>query len=274
MYKVIDNKAWYCISIFYSRGGWLNLLKEILSYYHNNNNLLHCCLIYFSEYKGEHIRVTYSSNLHNTKILQNKISDHFQVFLKQQPSENSNNISYGKVLWGSHTNNTLLWNGYEIQHTESEMSQNITFLMPYLLDDDISIENVFSVAMFLSLKLFKSINIDKRLEVLNTLWGKCTLYFGNMITKLPNDMQNDSLLDAISNYWELEYDDDQSILLFNTWMSSAQIVMLSFPTYLGYSRIVGIICEHLGLNASYSLIIVNSIKLWYESSTTVLDLQK
>lgn len=269
IYKTIDSKAWYCISIFYSREGWQCLLTDILSYYSNNSDLLHCCLIYFSEHKGEHIRVTFSSDIHNANILQNKINDHFQAFLRQQPSKESKITPFGKELWGYHKNNTFIWNGYEIQYEESKMSQNFTLLMPYLFGDDTSIENLYSIAMFLSLKLLKSISVDNRLEVLNTISKKYAFYFENIINDSSNDLQNESLLDIISDYWELKYDDEQSINIFNQWASSADDIMFSFPVYLGYSRLVGIICKHLGLDASYSLLIVSSIKQWYENSIMV-----
>lgn len=118
----MGGKAWYCISIFYARKAWLDLLLEITSFYQNNQSFLDCCLIYLSEERGEHIRATFSSNVNNVDVMQDKIENHFLLFLENNPSFSSKEFPFGKELWQYYPNNSLAWNQYEIEYQYMELS--------------------------------------------------------------------------------------------------------------------------------------------------------
>lgn len=98
-YIIIGGKAWYCISIFYARKVWLNLLLEVASFYQHNENFLDCCLIYLSEERGEHIRITFSSDVQIVGVMQDKIENHFLLFLRNNPSFFPKEFPLGKELW-------------------------------------------------------------------------------------------------------------------------------------------------------------------------------
>lgn len=122
IYRIISGKAWYCLSIFYSRNAWLNLLLEISSFYYDNEKLFHRCLIYLSEERGEHIRITFSSDVDNIDVIQNRIEGHFLLFLKNNASGLSKELPLGKELWCHYSNNTLVWNQYEMQYQNMDLS--------------------------------------------------------------------------------------------------------------------------------------------------------
>lgn len=122
IYKIVSGKAWYCLSIFYSRNAWLNLLLEISSFYDDNAKLFHRCLIYLSEERGEHIRITFLSDVENINAIQNRIENHFLHFLKSNPSDLPEELPLGKELWCHYSNNTLVWNQYEIQYQTMDLS--------------------------------------------------------------------------------------------------------------------------------------------------------
>lgn len=121
-YTIIGGRAWYCISIFYARKAWLDLTVEITSFYYANESLLDCCLIYLSEERGEHIRITFSSKADNINMVQNKIENHFLLFLKNTPSTHSKEFPFGKELWSYYPNNSLVWNRYKMRYQNMDLS--------------------------------------------------------------------------------------------------------------------------------------------------------
>ena len=72
-YVLRENKAWSCVSIFYSRKDWTTLLLEIVSFYQYNEKIFNCFQVNFSEKRGEHIRITFSSDVENMKMIQSFI---------------------------------------------------------------------------------------------------------------------------------------------------------------------------------------------------------
>ena len=46
-YVLRENKAWSCVSIFYSRKDWTTLLLEIVSFYQYNEKIFNCFQVNF-----------------------------------------------------------------------------------------------------------------------------------------------------------------------------------------------------------------------------------
>ncbi|MCI7385545.1 MAG: hypothetical protein MSH64_02610 [Bacteroides uniformis] len=120
-YIVKDGKEWCCLSIFYARENWFDLLSELDDFYCNNRNLFDYCLIGFSEERGEHMRVTFSPNAENSDELLEKIENHFTLFLNKEPSAFSKQFSFGEGFWCYYPNNSLVWNRYNMRYYNKDL---------------------------------------------------------------------------------------------------------------------------------------------------------
>lgn len=239
------DKSWYCISIFYAREEWATLIKDIVSFYTQNTASIDTCLIFISTFKGERINITFSSDIGKFSMIEKKINAHFKLFLKNKPSTRINNYSGETMIWSDYPNNTLVWNRYEIGFKETEISQSLTFLFTYLLDDDLSVDNTFSVALFLSVKLVKCINPEKRLEVLNWCWNKLDEHYKTTLATEITKKNYNNVLETISDYWKFEFDDNQSIALLNQWTFDVQKILSNYDIEEAYKIVLYKICWHL-----------------------------
>lgn len=257
-----EGKSWYCISIFYAREKWITLIKDIIAFYIYNEASIDTCLIYISTFKGEHIRVTFSSDICKFHMMKKEINAHFKLFLKNKPSTRINNFPGGTGIWSYYPNNSLVWNRYEIVLKETGISQSLTFLFIYLLDEDVSVDNTFSVALFLSVKLVKCINSEKRLEILNWYWDELSKDYKNAIITVVTEMDCANILNAVDDYWELEFDDNQSIALLNQWIFDVQKILSNYRIEESYMLVLSKICTHLSQTPA---IINYIIKEWYST---------
>lgn len=105
-YVLRENKAWSCVSIFYSRKDWTTLLLEIVSFYQYNEKIFNCFQVNFSEKRGEHIRITFSSDVENMKMIQMRMNVKFLSFLENRPSCFPKEFPFGKEIWSYYPNNT------------------------------------------------------------------------------------------------------------------------------------------------------------------------
>ena len=123
-YVLRENKAWSCVSIFYSRKDWTTLLLEIVSFYQYNEKIFNCFQVNFSEKRGEHIRITFSSDVENMKMIQMRMNVKFLSFLENRPSCFPKEFPFGKAIWSYYPNNTLVWNQYEIRYPITDLMQD------------------------------------------------------------------------------------------------------------------------------------------------------
>ena len=123
-YVLRENKAWSCVSIFYSRKDWTTLLLEIVSFYQYNEKIFNCFQVNFSEKRGEHIRITFSSDVENMKMIQMRMNVKFLSFLENRPSCFPKEFPFGKEIWSYYPNNTLVWNQYEIRYPITDLMQD------------------------------------------------------------------------------------------------------------------------------------------------------
>lgn len=117
-----NGKVWCCLSIFYARNAWLDLLSELYDFYCGNRTLFDYCLISFSEERGEHMRVTFSPDVENVDELLQKIENYFMHFLNSKPSTLSKQFSFGEGFWCYYPNNSLAWNRFNMRYYNMELS--------------------------------------------------------------------------------------------------------------------------------------------------------
>ncbi|WP_165045643.1 hypothetical protein [Dysgonomonas sp. ZJ709] len=260
-----NNKTWCCISIFYSRKDWSILLPDILSFYKQNTELLDCCLTSLSEERGEHIRIIFSSTTDKTDALKFEIINHFQSFLNCNPSINSKEFPFGKAIWCYYPNNSILWNRFELTYDYLDLSQKLTLLTPFLLENDMSIDHIFSVALFLSTRLLKFIEYTDRLRTFDILMAGLAKKMDISIEDLINKIDLLTIMEIINSYWEHE-EEIQCESLYVEWIKESERILLTSSDSFNYGRLVQIICEHLGLNDPYYLMIISFLRQWFISN--------
>lgn len=127
-YILVEGIAWCCLSLFYSRKMWQNLLVEIASFYHEYKKMFHYFAVYFSDEQGEHIKITFSSDTRNIIEVQEIMNSRFLFFLKENPSIHPKKFPFGEELWSYHPNNTLVWNQYKIRYPNVDYAMDEQFM--------------------------------------------------------------------------------------------------------------------------------------------------
>jgi len=173
-YFTIQDTTWFCISFFYSRKDWGKILKEIFSYYKQNESLFKCCMVYLSDDRGEHIRLELSLSTDNDlDLIQKETDKHFRSFIASNPSCEAKSFDYGEKIWCNYANNSIEWNRFKFNHSANnsyfDFSQSTSYLMIDFLEDDYSLDNAFSTAIFLSVKMLKKYSVISDNNIENTL---------------------------------------------------------------------------------------------------------
>lgn len=136
---LVEGKVWCCFSIFYSREEWKYLINEIILFYHKYRNLFHYFVVYFSDEQGEHIKVTFLSDIGSMFEVEERVNNHFVFFLKQNPSVHPKQFPFGEELWCYYPNNSLVWNQYKMQYPNIDLLLDEQFM--FCLSKFLSVEN-------------------------------------------------------------------------------------------------------------------------------------
>lgn len=266
MMYIQNDLAWNFVSIYYSRDSWNLLINELADL---KKRLINDCidfLIYFSEEKGENIRLAVSSSPTNHEYVRNIIED-LNKFIKANPSELSYSFPYGKTLWKNHENNNLIWNTFIINESGPgfrNFERAISSLLLELLDDDYTSDNFLTAGLYLFVKILKQVRIHE---------SKITGIISNAIDSLSEKFENFELQNMIDNLI-LDSQIDESIV-FNTlddyWHEingSHSFIEWSLSTeaLVGYkadfSFISQSVLKHLGLGRSHHMLILVLLYKW------------
>lgn len=217
----IDNKTWYCISIFYSKDEWRALLDDIFTF-RDENKSISDCITFFSEEKGEHISVAYSSQTKNPAKLQTNIDKHFTKFLQKIPTSYSKPFEYGKLFWSHYPVNTTVWNNFGLKRHILGIGNNIniynhtTWLVSDIIENDFTELNLWSTALFLYVSLCKLIapknlipTIDK---IINSISARNEISWPDNHDHIHQSIEENN--DTISAYWHYSDDDD----VYQQWL--------------------------------------------------------
>ena len=260
---LINNIAWYYLYIYYSRNNWHTLLLSIFTFFNQNKESFDLCLIYLGEDRGEHIKVVFSSKSNSSDKLEVIINNHFQQFLNQEPSLNPKEFPYGKGLWCYYPNNTIVWQKFDFNNSYIVYSEKLLYLIYFILEDDMSIDNIFSAALFLSVKQLKIIdysdNVNLILEALDNGMNDMSLTHSET---LKIDFKEVS--EIMDSYWDdFTLDGKCESLFYKDWETEIKNILYISPIETNFVEIIMIMCDHLGLGKSYYYMILNFIKKWY-----------
>ncbi len=266
MMYIQNDLAWNFVSIYYSRDSWILLVNELADLKKRLTNDCVDFLIYFSEEKGENIRMAVSSSPTNYNKVRNAIEDVTKI-IKANPSELSRSFPYGKTLWKNHENNSLIWDTFIIKESGQEFrhfEQASSNLLLELLDNDYTSDNFLTAGLYLFVKILKQIQINE---------SKITRIISNAIDSLSEKFENfelQSMVDSII----IEYQIDESIV-FNTlddyWHEindSHSFIEWSLSTeaLVGYKAdfrfISQSVLDHLGLGRSHNMLILVLLYKW------------
>ena len=278
MYR-IDNSCWFYISIHYGREYWPRLIEKAHLFYRQNLEEFTYWLLFLSEERGENVRLVFCSpiDLAANAQMQEKIDQTFREFLEKFPSPSAKQFPYGEFIWKYYDNNILNWNRFEICDYGGEgrfvdFAQKTSFLLTDLLKNDTSIDNAFSVALYLCVQLTQFLeneNIRSFFDnVIDNIISDFDSYDSYRIatsTLEQNEMDLANILPIIGEYYEEIQSLDEKAHYYNEWIKEASLLFSSHGSIRAYQYLCTLICEHLGLGYSHQFTIFNFIQRWFES---------
>lgn len=264
-----EEKAWYFLSIFYSRNAWAELLPHIMQFYSERQTQFCNCLVSFSEKRGEHIQLTLIA-LDCEKNYQIEIENFFRSFLEKNPSVSTKVFSYGKTLWCDFPNNLLVWNTFKmINYTELHINfhQKTTCLALQLLEDDFSSDNIFAIALYLAIKgllcfdpkMKNNILDDILTETFNSLQGYSSVQ--SALQEVIGQIDQQSICETIESYVEEDTSEYSTELI--EWLAEVE----NMKQHKDFSYFHGMTCDIIGLSGIHPILILTLLGIWQKTST-------
>ena len=165
-YIDLNNKTWYCLSLFYSNDKWSFLLDRVFLFKEKNKELLDL-IIFLSKERGEHVSFMFSADTADKEGLQDNILLFFNDIIAENPSGSYNEpFKPGKSFWAYYPENSIIWNRFSLRQTLYANINNVrlcslTSAFIYsLAESDYSIANRISMALYMIAGLYK-ITSDK-----------------------------------------------------------------------------------------------------------------
>jgi hypothetical protein len=261
---IFQNKAWYFLSIYYSRDKWPELISQIEQFCTGRQEQFSDCLISLSEERGEHIRVALSS-LDCIGDYQPEITAFFRSYLKVNPSFSIQPVLYGKTIWCNYPNNTLVWNRFRLwDHTDRyiRLHQDTFQLVLKLLENDHSSDNIFSLGIYLFTKGLSCIDNNERMDALSRALCEISNEFApfnysNTAKELMNKLDLREVDEAIELYLN-EDENSYSSELIN-WLDKSKAGV----KFYGYRYFCSLICQIIGLTGLRQIMILELMDMWY-----------
>jgi hypothetical protein len=260
---IFQEKAWYFLSIYYSRDKWAELISQITKFYDTRQKQFSDCLIFLSEERGEHIRIALVSP-DCTENHQNEIAVFFQSYFDAHLSSRVKPIPYGQVLWCDYPNNKLVWDRFRIwNQTEQHIRfHQKTFRLAFrLLEDDFSFDNVLSCVLYLAVKGLICFDPDGQnrvlLDTLNTIFE----YFRNddsiesLLQSFIDGTDKQDICETIESYWIEDVSDYLPEL--TEWLNETA----SLKEDAEFESVYLLICKILGLDRGYSILVLKFLDM-------------
>lgn len=261
-----NDLSWTFFSIYYARNSWKIIVDKLIEFKKELTNEYVDFIIYFSEEKGENIRVAISSIFSNPIKVKRKVES-LKIFMESYPSESPYLFPYGKTLWKNHENNTIVWNTFKKMESSKDVrnfEQANSNLVLKLLHNDYTLDNFLTVALYLYLKILKQFNIRqvKIDEILIETIDSLSVKFENFeLKKMINDLiltyqiDKKSIFITLDDFW---HESDNSPL-FIEWLSCVNIAI---ENKIDFRYISQIILNQLGLGASHNMLILVLLNEW------------
>lgn len=257
---------WNLFSIYYSRDSWKIIVDELVDLKKKLTNEYVDFIIFFSEEKGENIRVAISSTAANNIKITYAIES-LNRFIKSTPSKSFYSFPYGKTLWKNHDNNSIVWNTFikiESYEEPNRFEQSNSNLLLEILDNDYTSDNFLTAGLYLYIKILKQFHIYRNntnkiiTEAMESLSDKFENFeLRKMIDNIISEYQIDknSIFEILDDFWH-ESNDSPA---FIEW---ASIINILIEHKINFMYINQIILDHLGLGYSHNMLILELLYRW------------
>jgi len=261
-----NDLVWNFLSIYYARNSWKIIVDELIDLKKKLTNEYADFIIFFSEEKGENIRVAISSIPSNTTKVKYAI-ENFNIFVETNPSKSSFLFPYGKTLWKNYENNSVIWNSFikmESYKDVGNFEQANSNLLLELLHNDYSPDNFLTAGLYLYLKILKQFAIRQVrineiiIETIDLLSEKFENFeLQKMIDDIILAYQVDikSVFITLDDFWH----ELNNSPLFIEWSSCVDIAI---ENKIDFKYLSQIILNHLGLGASHNMLILVFLYKW------------
>lgn len=251
-FLIEGNISWYCLSVFYSRDEWYNLLNSVNAFYEVNKSWIKHISIYMSNIQGERLNIVVSTPLENREEIYTLLDRYFSDFVRDQPSLTQSQRLEEESLWGNYNNNIVLWNCFQIppflllEDIISEFSLYTSILILKMYEEESSYsDNILSINGFLTTKAYR---LYSEINHQDFLLSKTEKY------KEANH-------DVIEYYWRYIPNEDVNSLL-SIWSNFIVKILTLYGNKVGFTFINLIICQQLGCSLIIRETIVNIINSW------------
>ena len=268
---IFRNKAWYFLSIYYSRDNWAELLSQITQFRDQRQKQFSDCLVSFSEERGEHIRVAFVSS-DCTRNYRKEITDFFQSYLDKNPSFSAKTIPYGRTLWCNYPNNTLVWDRFRILDYSDRyvcFHQKTFRLVVELLENDFSFDNILSCTLYLTAKGLFCFDPDMQNNVLSDALNEMPDCFENynsfesLLQSLIDETDAREVCETVELYRKEDISDYSPGL--TEWLVEVESIKES-----GFRYFCLAIRNILGLSELHSFLVLNLLDMWQKQGRKVI----
>ena len=263
---IFQNKAWYFLSIYYSRDKWPELLSQITQFYDLRQEQFSDCLVFLSEERGDHIQVALGS-LDRTWNHQNEIANFFQSYINTNPSFSTKIFPYGKTLWCNYSNNTLIWDRFRIEnYTDwyTRFHQQTFRLAGQLLGNDFSFDNILSCALYLAFKGLVCFDPDMKNDVLSYTLNEVSDRFENynsfesLLQSLIDEIDDWEICETVETYRREDISDYSSELI--EWL--IEVKSMKEAGFRYFCLMIGNI---LGLSGLHFILVLKLLDIWQKA---------
>lgn len=273
----MKNIQWIFVSIYYARGSWTNLLCEISTLKKSLEHTFSYFCVLFSQEKGENIRLAISvSTKEDYDNVIEKLSKHINFYISSNISFRENEFEYGKVLWSSFENNSVVWDKFSVKnYTSIELEYiNLTsYVVLELIEGDSSTDNFYSIALYLIIYFLKNTEATQRIDSISHIKEVYSLKFSQfgdydfinngLLKQLQLNLED--ILLIINSYWdEIFFGNSQ----FANWLTFVRSTINEYNTYM----FIDIIFFVLGLNSVERIFIIEILDKWIQENTNILSI--
>lgn len=270
MKYVQDNLVWNFISLYYSRSYWSELLIKIDCFKNENSSRFVDFLISFSEYKGDNVRLSISSDLNDFEFIRKQADVYFSFYFLENPSLNERSEPYGKAFWRNFENNNVIFDAFKLRHFHKKdlaLIKQINRIVVKLARQDYSLDGLLSVSMYLLIILFRLFLVEGHVElILRSLLVRSAQDFGSYglndkISDLIKNSQidNEELLETLNSYLEDNVNDE-----IDKWRSN----IYNFETdniLENFQFISDQLLETLGQNYYHRTLLITILLSWLKN---------
>lgn len=265
-----NGKAWYFLSIYYSRNNWAELVSYIMQFYSERQTQFCNCLIAFSDERGEHVQLALIS-LNCENNYQTEIEDYFRSYVTQNPSVSTETFDYGRELWCNYPNNSLTWNAFKLTHYKE---RHIRFhdktqqLALQLLDGDFSQDNIFTLALYLATKGLTYFNLNMQNNIVADTLSKIMSDFQDYrsveaaLQSIMEQMDLQQMCETIQSYVKEDASEYSTELI--EWLSEVENMKGKEFQYF-----YGITCGVIGLSGMFPILVLSLLDIWQKTSHVI-----